>query len=64
MGVGREQLVERLGNEIRIIKIGDFDESIDGGTHVRNTKEIGKIKFVRFDNKGATNRRIYFELAD
>ena len=64
MGVGREQLVERLGSEIRIIKIGDFDESIDGGTHVRNTKEIGKIKFVRFENKGATNRRIYFELAD
>jgi misacylated tRNA(Ala) deacylase len=62
MGVNREELIEKLGNEIRILKIGDFDESIDGGTHVKNTKEIGKIKFVRFENKGATNRRIYFEL--
>lgn len=62
MGVGREQLIEKLGNEIRIVKIGDFDESIDGGTHVKNTSEIGKIKFVKFQNKGKSNRRIYFEL--
>ncbi|MCX6799126.1 MAG: alanyl-tRNA editing protein [Candidatus Diapherotrites archaeon] len=64
MGVDRHQLIDRLGDEIRIVKIGDFDESIDGGTHVRNTREIGKIKFVRFENKGAANRRIYFELTD
>ena len=64
MGVDRAQLVERLGNEIRIVMIGDFDESIDGGTHVKNTTEIGKIKFAKFENKGATNRRIYFELVD
>jgi misacylated tRNA(Ala) deacylase len=62
MGVGRAQLIDRLGPEIRIIKIGDFDESIDGGTHVKNTSEIGKVKFVKFQNKGALNRRIYFEL--
>ena len=64
MGVGRETLLEKIGEEIRILKIGDFDESIDGGTHVRNTSEIGKIRFVRFENKGANNRRIYFELTE
>lgn len=64
MGVDKEKLLEILGNEIRILKIGDFDESIDGGTHVANTREIGKIKFVKFENKGAANRRIYFELSD
>jgi len=64
MGVGREALLEKLGEEIRILRIGDFDESIDGGTHVRNTSEIGKIRFVRFENKGANNRRIYFELTE
>jgi len=64
MGVDKEKLLGVLGNEIRILKIGDFDESIDGGTHVKNTSEIGKIRFVKFENKGATNRRIYFELAD
>jgi len=57
-------LLEKLGEEIRILRIGDFDESIDGGTHVRNTSEIGKIRFVRFENKGANNRRIYFELTE
>ncbi len=64
MGVDKEKLLEVLGNEIRILKIGDFDESIDGGTHVKNTSEIGKIRFAKFENKGAANRRIYFELAD
>ncbi len=64
LGVGREQLLDRLGSEIRIVKIGGFDESIDGGTHVKNTSEIGKVKFVKFQNKGAKNRRIYFELVD
>src|SRR3989338_8416752 len=28
--------------KIRIVEIGDFDKQADGGTHVRNTKEIGK----------------------
>ena len=64
MGVGIDELLERLGDEIRVLRIGNFDESIDGGTHVRNTSEIGKIRFVRFENKGANNRRIYFELTE
>ncbi|TFF85550.1 MAG: alanyl-tRNA editing protein [Promethearchaeota archaeon] len=47
---------------IRIVKIGDIDEQADGGTHVRNTKEIGKITFVKAVNKGKDNRRLYFKL--
>lgn len=46
----------------RIVSIGDFDTQADGGTHVKNTGEIGKIKIVDFKNKGAENRRIYWEL--
>lgn len=47
---------------LRILSIGDFDVQADGGTHVKSTKEIGKFKIVDFKNKGAENRRIYWEL--
>ncbi len=48
--------------EIRILKINNIDEQPDGGTHVKNTKEIGKLLFVSVENKGASRRRIYFSL--
>lgn len=50
-------------NEFRIVKIGDFDIQADGGTHVRNTKEIGKIKITKLKNKGKDNRRLYWEIS-
>ena len=46
----------------RIVQIGDYDTQADGGTHVRSTAEIGAIRIVDFKNKGAQNRRIYWEL--
>ncbi|MBI4210476.1 MAG: alanyl-tRNA editing protein [Candidatus Diapherotrites archaeon] len=46
----------------RILSIGDFDVQADGGTHVKSTKEIGRVKIVDMKNKGAENRRIYWEL--
>jgi len=48
--------------EIRIVKIGDVDEQADAGTHVKHLKEIGKIEFLKTDNKGKNNRRMYFVL--
>ncbi|MBI2673586.1 alanyl-tRNA editing protein [Candidatus Woesearchaeota archaeon] len=48
--------------EIRIVEIGDFDKQADGVTHVKNTKEIGKIELVEIENKGKNNRRVYFRL--
>ncbi len=50
--------------EFRIVTIGDIDCQADGGTHVKNTKEVGKIKFIDFVNKGKNNRRIYFVLEE
>lgn len=47
---------------IRVVKIGNFNEQACGGTHVKNTEEVGKIKIVDFVNKGKNNRRIYFVL--
>lgn len=55
-------LFPKVISDFRVISIGTFDRQADGGTHVRNTQEIGKIKITRLENKGAENRRIYFEL--
>ncbi|MDX1814219.1 MAG: alanyl-tRNA editing protein AlaX, partial [Candidatus Bathyarchaeia archaeon] len=38
------------------------DRQADGGTHVRNLREIGKVELVKTENKGKNNRRIYFKL--
>lgn len=49
--------------ELRIVEIGDFDIQADGGTHVKSTKEIGRVEFIKAENKGKNNRRVYFKLA-
>jgi len=43
---------------LRIVEIGGIDAQLDGGTHVKSTGEIGKIKIVKRENKGKNNRRI------
>jgi misacylated tRNA(Ala) deacylase len=45
---------------LRIVQIGDVDTQADGGVHVGNTREIGKMVGVRAENKGKSNRRLYF----
>jgi len=48
--------------ELRIVEIEGFDMQADGGTHVKSLKEIGRINFVGAENKGKSNRRVYFTL--
>ena len=44
---------------VRMIRIGDaIDFQPCGGTHVKSTGEIGKIKISKIENKGKQNRRI------
>jgi len=45
---------------LRIVQIGDVDTQADGGVHVKNTGEIGRVQGLRADNKGKSNRRLYF----
>ncbi len=45
---------------LRIVDITGIDKQADGGTHVANTSEVGKIELLRAENKGKNNRRIYF----
>jgi len=47
---------------LRIVQIGDLDTQADGGVHVRNTSEIGQVIWKRVENKGKSNRRIYYTI--
>lgn len=48
---------------LRIVEIPGVDLQADGGTHVRNTKEVGRIEITSLENKGAKNKRVYFRLS-
>jgi misacylated tRNA(Ala) deacylase len=47
---------------VRTVEIVGLDLQADGGTHVRNTNEVGKIRVVDYKSKGAINKRIYIEV--
>jgi misacylated tRNA(Ala) deacylase len=49
-------------SHVRTIEIVGLDLQADGGTHVRNTTELGKIRVADYKSKGAINKRIYIEL--
>jgi Ser-tRNA(Ala) deacylase AlaX len=48
--------------ELRIVEIEGLDTQADGGPHVANTREIGRLVLAKVENKGKSNRRIYFRL--
>lgn len=50
--------------EVRTVEINGLDLQADGGTHVRNTLEVGRIRVVDYKSKGANNKRIYLEVED
>ena len=47
---------------VRTVEIVGLDLQADGGTHVRNTNEIGTIRVADYKSKGAINKRIYIEV--
>ncbi len=50
--------------EVRTVEIVGLDLQADGGTHVKNTAEVGQIRVVDYKSKGAINKRIYVEVLD
>lgn len=48
---------------LRIVEIGNIDRQADAGTHVMSTKEVGKIEFLKAENKGKNNRRLYYSIS-
>jgi misacylated tRNA(Ala) deacylase len=60
---GIVKLAERMPpqvKELRIVEIPGIDVQADGGPHVKNTREIGEICLLKVENKGKTQRRVYF----
>lgn len=47
---------------LRIVEIVGVDKQADGGTHVKNLREVGQVQLLKTENKGKSNRRIYFKL--
>ena len=47
---------------LRIVEIVGVDKQADGGTHVKNLREVGQIELLKTENKGKHNRRVYFKL--
>ena len=48
----------------RIVEIDGLDTQADGGVHVKSLGELKAIVPVRFENKGKSNKRLYFRLND
>jgi misacylated tRNA(Ala) deacylase len=50
--------------QIRTIEIVGLDLQADGGTHVANTREVGRIRVTGYESKGRINKRIRIALID
>ncbi|NQV97669.1 MAG: alanyl-tRNA editing protein [Acidimicrobiaceae bacterium] len=57
-------LIPESVKEIRVVDIVGLDKQADGGTHVRSTAEVGRIKVLKTENKGKGNKRIRLEILD
>jgi misacylated tRNA(Ala) deacylase len=51
-------LVPERVRRIRIVEIEGLDTQADGGTHVANTREVGKMGITGHKSKGRQNKRI------
>ena len=50
--------------EVRVVDIVGLDKQADGGTHVRSTGEVGRIRVTKTESKGKGNKRIRLEIID
>jgi misacylated tRNA(Ala) deacylase len=49
---------------VRLMEISGVDLQPCGGTHVRNTAEIGPVLVAKIENKGKQNRRVILAFAE
>lgn len=55
-------LIPETVDPIRVIEIGTIDKQADGGTHVANTREVGRVRVVGTESKGKANKRMRIAL--
>jgi Ser-tRNA(Ala) deacylase AlaX len=66
----RPQLVKSMSvspplgfGRVRLLRVQDVDLQPCGGTHVRNTAEIGAVRVARIEKKSARTRRVVLAFA-
>ena len=58
-----KRLPDDASETVRVVKVGNYDECLCLGTHVRNTSEIGTFKVISHDwNEEAKRWRMRFKL--
>jgi misacylated tRNA(Ala) deacylase len=48
---------------VRLLRVQDVDLQPCGGTHVKNTAEIGDVRVAKIEKKSAKTRRVVLEFA-
>ena len=49
---------------VRTVELAGLDLQADGGTHVANTSEVGRVRITDYKSKGKINKRIYLVVSD
>jgi misacylated tRNA(Ala) deacylase len=63
----KQSFLEKIPKNIetlRMVKIGEYAETFCMGTHVKSTKDIGKIKTLNMESKKKQKKIVYFEFKD
>ena len=50
--------------EVRVVEIEGLDLQADGGTHLANTRDVGRIRIVGHESKGRINKRLRIQIED
>lgn len=58
----KADLIPRSIDPLRVIDIVGLDRQADGGTFVSSTREVGRVRVIRAESKGRSNKRIRIAL--
>jgi alanyl-tRNA synthetase len=50
----------KVSGMIRVVQIGDYDFSACGGTHLKNSSEVGMVKILKLERVKGGATRVYF----
>ena len=45
-----------------MVRVLDVDYQPCGGTHLKNSQEVGRVRISKIENKGKQNRRVHIVL--